>query len=89
MDRGPIGAIQNLGVIPEYRGQGLGRALIRQAIEGFYTCFTPARCLDGGIGHRRDSFHVGVTRYPSVGRNLHNPHVGGSKSFFGLLRVLV
>jgi hypothetical protein len=36
MDRGPIGAIQNLGVIPTYRGLGLGRALIRQALEGFY-----------------------------------------------------
>ena len=36
MDRGPIGAIQNLGVVPEYRGQGLGRALVRQALEGFY-----------------------------------------------------
>lgn len=36
MDRGPIGAVQNLGVVPAYRGQGLGRALIRQALEGFY-----------------------------------------------------
>ncbi len=36
MDRGPIGAIQNLGVVPNYRGQGLGRALVRQALEGFY-----------------------------------------------------
>jgi ribosomal protein S18 acetylase RimI-like enzyme len=36
MDRGPIGAIQNLGVIPEYRGKGLGQALVRQALEGFY-----------------------------------------------------
>ena len=36
MDRGPIGAIQNLGVIPNYRGTGLGRALIRQALWGFY-----------------------------------------------------
>jgi ribosomal protein S18 acetylase RimI-like enzyme len=36
MDRGPIGAIQNLGVVPAYRGQGLGRALVRQALEGFY-----------------------------------------------------
>jgi ribosomal protein S18 acetylase RimI-like enzyme len=36
MDRGPIGAIQNVGVVPSYRGLGLGRALIRQAIEGFY-----------------------------------------------------
>jgi GNAT superfamily N-acetyltransferase len=36
MDRGPIGAIQNLGVVPDFRGQGLGRYLIRQALEGFY-----------------------------------------------------
>lgn len=36
MDRGPIGAIQNLGVVPEFRGKGLGTALVRQALEGFY-----------------------------------------------------
>ena len=36
MDRGPIGAIQNLGVVPAYRGMGLGRALVRQALDGFY-----------------------------------------------------
>jgi ribosomal protein S18 acetylase RimI-like enzyme len=36
MDRGPVGAIQNLGVIPSHRGQGLGRALFRQALDGFY-----------------------------------------------------
>jgi ribosomal protein S18 acetylase RimI-like enzyme len=36
MDRGPIGAIQNLGVVPSYRGLGLGRALVRKALEGFY-----------------------------------------------------
>jgi ribosomal protein S18 acetylase RimI-like enzyme len=36
MDRGPIGAIQNVGVVPAYRGLGLGRALVRKALEGFY-----------------------------------------------------
>jgi len=36
MDRGPIGAIQNVGVLPAYRGLGLGRALVRQCLEGFY-----------------------------------------------------
>jgi predicted GNAT family N-acyltransferase len=35
MDRGPIGAIQNLGVVPGYRGMGLGSALILRALEGF------------------------------------------------------
>ncbi len=34
-DRGPIGAIQNVGVIPRYRGLGLGRALVRRALQGF------------------------------------------------------
>ncbi len=36
MDRGPIGAIQNVGVVPAYRGLGLGRALVRKALEGFF-----------------------------------------------------
>jgi len=34
-DHGPIGAIQNVGVIPSYRGMGLGRALVRRALAGF------------------------------------------------------
>ena len=29
------GAIQNLGVIPEYRGRGIGRALLSKALAGF------------------------------------------------------
>jgi ribosomal protein S18 acetylase RimI-like enzyme len=36
MDQGPIGAIQNVGVIRSYRGLGLGRALVRRALAGFY-----------------------------------------------------
>jgi ribosomal protein S18 acetylase RimI-like enzyme len=35
MDHGPIGAIQNVGVIPSYRGIGLGRALVHRALAGF------------------------------------------------------
>jgi len=34
-DRHRLGAIQNLGVTPPHRGQGLGRALLLQALEGF------------------------------------------------------
>jgi ribosomal protein S18 acetylase RimI-like enzyme len=34
-DYGSIGAIQNVGVIPSYRGLGLGRALVRRALAGF------------------------------------------------------
>jgi len=35
MDQGPIGAIQNVGVLPPYRGLGLGRALVHRALAGF------------------------------------------------------
>ena len=35
MDHGAIGAIQNVGVIPELRGNGLGRALVERALAGF------------------------------------------------------
>jgi hypothetical protein len=35
IDRGPIGAIQNVGVVPCHRGLGLGRALVRKALHGF------------------------------------------------------
>ncbi|MCA9086459.1 MAG: GNAT family N-acetyltransferase [Planctomycetaceae bacterium] len=32
---GSIGSIQNVGVIPEHRGQGIGRAIVLKALEGF------------------------------------------------------
>ncbi len=34
-ERGALGAIQNLGVLPAYRGRGLGKALLLQAVHGF------------------------------------------------------
>jgi ribosomal protein S18 acetylase RimI-like enzyme len=34
-DKHRLGAIQNLGVTPPFRGHGLGRALLLQALEGF------------------------------------------------------
>jgi GNAT superfamily N-acetyltransferase len=35
-ERGALGAIQNVGVLPEWRGRGLGRALLLKALHGFY-----------------------------------------------------
>lgn len=35
IDRGNTGMIQNLGVIPDVRGKGLGTALLLKALEGF------------------------------------------------------
>jgi ribosomal protein S18 acetylase RimI-like enzyme len=34
-DRVGVGAIQNLGVVPEARGRGLGTALLMQSLQGF------------------------------------------------------
>jgi ribosomal protein S18 acetylase RimI-like enzyme len=35
IDRNGMGAVQNLGVVPEHRDQGLGRALMLKALQGF------------------------------------------------------
>jgi len=35
-DRGPIGAVQNLGVVPSHRGLGLGAALVNRVLDGFH-----------------------------------------------------
>lgn len=35
IDYGPIGAIQNVGIVPGHRGRGLGRALVLRALGGF------------------------------------------------------
>ena len=35
---GAVGAIQNVGVVPEHRGQGIGQCLVEQAINGFNDC---------------------------------------------------
>lgn len=35
LDKGLVGTVQNLGVVPAHRGQGLGRALLLKALEGF------------------------------------------------------
>ena len=34
-ESGSVGSIQNLGVVPEHRGVGLGRVLLRHALLGF------------------------------------------------------
>ncbi len=34
-DRGGVGAVQNLGIVPDYRDQGLGSSLLLRALQGF------------------------------------------------------
>jgi GNAT superfamily N-acetyltransferase len=64
-ERSGVGAIQNLGILPFWRGQGLGQALLLAALHGFHTAGLaramlevtaenePAVCLYRGLGFRK------------------------------------
>ncbi|MBP3960826.1 GNAT family N-acetyltransferase [Gemmata sp. G18] len=54
-DENRFGGIQNLGVVPEYRGLRLGRALLLQALSGFLS-----------VGVRRAFLEVTATNGPAV-----------------------
>ena len=60
--RGGIGAIQNVGVIREHRGQGLGKALILQALHGFRFSGMNYGFLEVTAGNR-----IAVNLYQSLG----------------------
>ena len=50
-----VGAIQNLGVVPEHRGQGLGEALLLKALQGFQAA-----------GFRRAYLEVTAQNLPAI-----------------------
>ncbi len=41
-----MGAVQNVGIVPEHRGLGLGRALVLKALQGFRRVRMARVCLD-------------------------------------------
>ncbi len=55
LDDTGLGAIQNVGVIPEYRGRGIGRALLLKALVGF-----------AAVGVRRVFLEVTARNEPAV-----------------------
>ena len=72
-DRTGFGAIQNLGVTPEFRGLGLGSCLLLKALEGFHRVGLRRSFLevtaqnDGAIRlYRRLGFHKARTVYKAV-----------------------
>ena len=72
-ERGGLGAIQNVGIAPPYRGRGLGQALVLQALRGFRAVgFGRAQLEvtaqnDGAIRlYRRLGFHCRKTLYKAV-----------------------
>lgn len=46
------GAIQNVGVIPDYRGRGLATALVRKAVAGFLAAGVTRACLEVTASNR-------------------------------------
>jgi GNAT superfamily N-acetyltransferase len=77
-ERKGMGAIQNLGILAPHRGQGLGEALLVQALHGFRRCGLPKAMLevtaqnDTAIRlYRRVGFRRAKTVYKAVpGPNL-------------------
>lgn len=60
-----LGAVQNIGVIPEHRGRGLGRALLLQSLRGFRSAGLARVYLEV-----TSSNHPAVELYRSLGFRL-------------------
>jgi ribosomal protein S18 acetylase RimI-like enzyme len=72
-ERGGLGAIQNLGIVPALRGRGLGEALLLQALHGFHRAGLGRALLevtaqnDGAVRlYRRLGFRRCKTLYKAV-----------------------
>ncbi|HEY1190938.1 MAG TPA: GNAT family N-acetyltransferase [Gemmata sp.] len=72
-DENRHGGIQNIGVVPECRGLGLGRALLLRALEGFHS-----------VGVRRAFLEVTATNAPAV----HTYRAAGFRSVKTLYRAV-
>jgi hypothetical protein len=72
---GHWGAVQNVGVAPEHRGRGLGKALILKSLTGFHSAGVPrvylevtARNLAAVQLYRSVGFRLARTTYKAVDR---------------------
>jgi len=64
-----VGAVQNLGVTPEHRGRGLGRALLRRGLEGFWKAGAQRAFLEvtaQNLGAIRLYHSIGFTKARTV-----------------------
>jgi hypothetical protein len=73
MDRSGLGAVQNLGIVPDHRDRGLGTALMRQSLDGFRRVglervFLEVTCQNEGAIrlYRRMGFRKARTIYKVV-----------------------
>jgi len=76
-DDSGFGGIQNLGVVPEYRGLGLGRVLLMQALAGFAAVGVPRAFLEVTATNEpavRMYRSVGFRAYKTLYRAVELPH---------------
>lgn len=66
IDEYGCGGIQNLGVLPEYRGRGIGRAVMLKALAGFAAAGSPRAFLEVTASN-----HAAVKMYRSLGFRSH------------------
>jgi GNAT superfamily N-acetyltransferase len=73
IERNWLGSIQNVGVMARFRGQGLGRALVQQALRGFFHAGLDRATLEvtaensGAVRlYRSMGFHKIKTLYKAV-----------------------
>ena len=73
LSQGRTGMIQNIGIVPAYRGQGLGSIIVRQSLAGFQSVGAPIVTLEvttqnrGAIRlYERLGFVIQKTVYKSV-----------------------
>jgi ribosomal protein S18 acetylase RimI-like enzyme len=88
-DRRGGGSIQNLGIVPEHRGRGLGTALMLQALHGFRRASLQRALLEvtaqneGAIRlYRRLGFRFRKTLYKILTPCEHLEPVGGPDHWF-------
>ncbi|HUR52658.1 MAG TPA: GNAT family N-acetyltransferase [Gemmataceae bacterium] len=62
IDEAGYGGVQNLGVMPDYRGRGIGRALMLKALAGFAAVGSRRAFLDVTASN-----HAAVKMYRSLG----------------------
>ena len=75
-DQIEVGSIQNLGIVPEHRGHGLGSELLTQSLAGFYSQgikFVTLEVTSHNVGairlYRRLGFKIVRTVYKSADLN--------------------
>ncbi len=79
VDRAGLGSIQNVGIVPDQRGLGLGGSLIRQALTGFQaagvrraTLEVTAENIPAIKLYQRLGFHRTKTIYKPAGEEAHH-----------------